>query len=91
MLQKKRFLLNLSVSRKREWILNTTEANDVQFDLCNVNLLFQEPREGCAVDDPLMLQNRRSSAESTLANTNASVSRHRLDSSGKSLERVSKK
>ena len=38
-----------------------------------------------------MLQNRSSSAESAHANTEASVSGHCLDSSGKSMKCVSKK
>ena len=37
---KGRFLHIYSVSRKIERILNTTEAAEVKFDLCNVNSLF---------------------------------------------------
>ena len=54
----------------------------MRFDLYNVNSFSYEPREGCAVQDLLMLQNRSSSAESAHANTDASVSGYCLDSSG---------
>ena len=54
--------------------------------MSNVNSLSQEPRRGRAVYDPLMLQNRSSSAESAHANTEASVIGHRLDSGGKKME-----
>ena len=37
--QKGLFLDIYSVSRVIEWILNTTEADEVRFDLCNVNSL----------------------------------------------------
>ena len=67
-------------------ILNTTEADEVRFDLCNVNFLSQEPRGCCAAYDPLMLQNWSSSAESTHANTEVSVRGHCLVSNGKSTE-----
>ena len=36
--------------------------------------VFEGPREGCAVQDSLMLQKRSSSVESAHANTEASVS-----------------
>ena len=45
-----------------------------------------ETRGGRAVSDPLMLQNRSSSAESAHAFTEASVNGHWLDSSGKIIE-----
>ena len=38
--EKGRFLYIYSVSRNIERILNTTEAAEVRFDLCNVNSLF---------------------------------------------------
>ena len=41
---------------------------------------------GCAVYDSLLLQNRISSTESAHANTEASVSRQCLDSSGKTMD-----
>ena len=44
-----RFLHICSVSRNLECTLNTTEADEVKFDLCNVNYFSWGLREGCAV------------------------------------------
>ena len=49
---------------------------------------FKERREGGAVQDSLLRQNRSASAEAAHANTAASVSGHCLDSSGKIREQV---
>ena len=78
-------LFNLCL-RNLEKILNTTEADEARFDLCNVNSFFLGHRGGHAVSDQLLLQNQSSSAESAHANTEASVSGHCLDSSGKTIE-----
>ena len=57
----------------------------MRFDLCKGNSFSRSTH---AVQDPLMPQNRSLSAESTHANTEASVSGHCLDSSWKGIEEV---
>ena len=54
------------------------------------SFFFTEPSEGCAVQDSLLFQNLSSSMESAHANTEVDVSRHCLDSSGKSMPQVIK-
>ena len=50
-----------------------------------------EKIKSCANSDSRLFQNRSSSTESAHANTKASVIGHRLDSGGKSMQKVSKK
>ena len=52
---------------------------------------FEEPREARAVQHSLWLKNWSSSAETAHANTEAGVSGHCLDYSGKYMEEVGKK
>ena len=64
----------------------------MRFDLCNSNFFFPRNLVGSrAVEDSLMFQNRSSLAESAHVNTEAAVSGHYLDSSCKSMQKVSKR
>ena len=59
--------------------------------MSNVNSLCLRTSWGVVhIYGPLLLQNLRSSTEPAHANAEASVSGHRLDSNGKSIQKVNK-